>query len=218
MASILLGNSDTNTNYSHMESGLQDVLAGFLQQDMWVQREEFTWFTPESVINSQGEGGIALEVAGSAYPAPDPFSPSSSDVTMVDSSTSENSSPAADSFIPKCKFCQWEPDTSVKRSLKRLAAAVEKHITRNHRSKNSECPICYQVFKNRPDNVKPHVARKHPEKLASLYPTRAVPDHPQSDKTSTLAVRTGPKRRASMPQSASQAPLTRGKQLRFKRG
>lgn len=216
MASFLLGNSDTSTNYSQVERELQDEVRSFL--DQWTQQEEFSWETPESVINSQGAGGFALEVAGSAYPAPDSFSPSSSDVTMADSPpTSEDSPPAAVSLIPKCKFCQWEPDTSVKRSLKKLAAAVEKHITRNHRSKDSQCPICYQVFKNRPDNVKPHVARKHPERLASLYPTRAVPEGPQGEKTSAL-VRTGTRRRASMPQSASLASPTRGKRLPFKRG
>lgn len=144
-------------------------------------------FMAESAINSLEDQGSALELAV--------------DVNMVDSPpSSEDSPPAAGSSIPKCKFCQWEPDTSVKRSLKRLAAAVEKHITRNHRSKNSQCPICYQVFKNRPDNVKPHVIRKHPEKLPSLYPTKAVLDAPPNEKPSTLATTT-PKRRAS--QSAS---------------
>lgn len=171
---------------------------------------------PEPAINAVGEQGTVLEVAGSTYPVQDLFSPVSSDVTMVDSpTTSEASPPAVGSPTPKCKICKWVPDTSVKRSLKKLAAAVEKHITRNHKSRNSQCPICYQVFKNRPDNVKPHVARKHADMLASLYPTKAVLDAPQHEKP-IMPARTTLKRRAS--HSASQASPARGKQVRFQRG
>lgn len=218
MAAFLPGNGDTKINYSDVENECQGALTSFLQ-NQWIQVEGFSSFMPDSVINSPGSNGIALEVAGSTYPAPDPFSPSSSEATMVDSPpTSEDSSspPAAadGSAVPKCNICQWKPDTTVKRSFKRLAAAVEKHITRNHRSKDSQCPICYQLFKNRPDNVRPHVVRKHPEMLASLYPTRAVPDggRPQTGE------KPGPKRRASMPQSASHASPARGRHLRFKKG
>lgn len=218
MTFLLTGTGDTEMKYSDVQPEFLGEYTSFLQ-NQWNQRQEFSSFAPESLINSPAENGIALEVAGSTYPAPDSFSPVSSDVAMGDTPPMGGDSPAAasDMSIPKCTICKWEPDTSVRRSLKRLAAAVEKHITRNHRSRDSQCPICYQVFKNRPDNVKPHVARKHPEKLASLYPTKAVLDGPQDEKPATPA-RAGPKRRASMPQSASVASTARGRHMRFKRG
>ncbi|KAG6358855.1 hypothetical protein INS49_012374 [Diaporthe citri] len=213
MRSLFSAGSDTNMDYDYVQKECQGELTSFLQ-NQWSQREAFSSFMPESAISSLGEHGIALEVAGSAYPAHDSFSPVSSDVTMAHSPpTSEDSPPAADNSIPECKICRWKPDTSVKRSLKRLAAAVEKHITRNHRSKDSQCPICYQVFKNRPDNVKPHVARKHADMLASLYQTKAVLDGPPHEKPGTLAKTTSPKRKAS--QSASPGL---GKHVRFQRG
>lgn len=219
MALLLTGTGDTNINYSDVQPEFQGEYANFLQ-NQWIQREGFSSFTPESLINSPAENGIALEVAGSTYPAHDSFSPVSSDVTMGDTPPTGEDSPSAasDISIPKCTICEWKPDTSVRRSVKRLVAAVEKHITRNHRSRNSQCPICYQVFKNRPDNVKPHVVRKHPEMLASLYPTKAVLDGPQNEKPATPARAAGPRRRASMPQSASVASPSRGKHMRFKRG
>lgn len=173
---------------------------------------------PESAVSSLEEHGIALEVADNTYPVPGSFSPVSSDVTMAESpTTSEDSPPAAGMPVPKCKICQWEPDTSVRRSLKRLAAAVEKHFNRNHNSRDSQCPICYQVFKNRPDNVKPHVVRKHPDKVASLYPTKAVldgqPPHHEKQPSTTPATRKITKRRAESPASPA-----RGKRMRFRSG
>lgn len=204
--------SDTKIKYDDVQEECQGEITCFLQ-DNWSQRGVFSSFMAELAINSLGEHGSALE-AGSTYPAHDSFSPVSSDVAVDDSPPkSVDSPPAAGSLIPKCEICQWEPDKSVKRSLKKLAAAVEKHITRNHRSRDFECPICYQVFKNRPDNVKPHVTRKHPEMLASLYPTKAVMDGPPHDEKPSTLARTTPKRKAS--QSAS--PGGR-KHLRFQRG
>lgn len=52
------------------------------------------------------------------------------------------------------------------RSIKQRQTAVERHMKRNH---SHHCPICLQSFKNCPDNVKPHVARKHPQLLSTLY-------------------------------------------------
>lgn len=80
----------------------------------------------------------------------------------------------ADSLVPTCEICQWEPDIRNKRSLDKQQKAVEKHIKRNHRSKDFRCPICNQNFKNRADNVKSHVQRKHPEKFQSLYPSHGT--------------------------------------------
>lgn len=78
--------------------------------------------------------------------------------------------------IPECPTCQWRPDRTVLRSIKKEKLAVERHIKRNHKAQNYSCPICPQTFRNRPDNVKPHVARKHPESYHSLYPKKAAHD------------------------------------------
>lgn len=74
------------------------------------------------------------------------------------------------SAIPRCEVCMWMPNTTVPRSLKKLELAVQQHVKRNHQSRDYSCPICSQSFRNRPDNVKAHVFRKHPEAIASLYP------------------------------------------------
>ncbi|KAK7698182.1 hypothetical protein SLS64_012752 [Diaporthe eres] len=202
----------THINYSDVEKQFRGEFTGF-PQDQWSQQDDLSSFMPDLPSNSPQEYCAGLEITSDANLAHDPSSPASTDATMVDTpTTSAGSSPStSDSPVLECGICHWRPDTSVKRSLKKLTAAVEKHITRNHRSKNSQCPICYQVFKNRPDNVKPHVTRKHPERLASLYPTKAVPDDSQNENPSTPA-RTTPKKRAS--QSAS--PPGR-KHMRFQR-
>ncbi|POS80547.1 hypothetical protein DHEL01_v201048 [Diaporthe helianthi] len=81
--------------------------------------------------------------------------------------------PPGSTISPKCPECGWSPDPKAgRRSLAKLMQAVEKHFKRNHRSKNHRCPACSQVFRNRPDNVKPHVRRSHPEVFRSVYPQR----------------------------------------------
>lgn len=73
--------------------------------------------------------------------------------------------------LPKCVVCTWKPDRPhvfSGRIVNQLKATVEKHVKRTH---SYRCPICHQNFINRPDNVKPHVARKHPVWLSFLYPT-----------------------------------------------
>lgn len=74
----------------------------------------------------------------------------------------------------QCSICQWAPDTKVRRSQRKLKMAMEKHMKRNHQSRGYSCPICNQGFRNRPDNVKQHIRRKHPESFDSLYPKETV--------------------------------------------
>ncbi|KAJ0116788.1 hypothetical protein J7T55_009939 [Diaporthe amygdali] len=62
--------------------------------------------------------------------------------------------------------------------------AIQTHVKRNHECEDYHCPISNKAFKNRPDNVEPHVARKHPEFLTSLYPRGA--ESPDLDE-STMA-------------------------------
>lgn len=79
-------------------------------------------------------------------------------------------------LVPKCLECGWRPDTkNSKRSLDKLRQAVEKHLKRNHQNREYKCPVCPHSFKNRPDNVKSHIMRKHPERFNQLYPGQDLP-------------------------------------------
>lgn len=114
--------------------------------------------------------------------SPNSFSEiSMAEVSMAsDASVSPISSPsptptAADQLSnsqpsPKCRVCGWSPDANAgHRSFAKLRAAVEKHFKRNHQGQDHPCPACPQYFRNRPDNVKPHIRRKHPELFKRLY-------------------------------------------------
>ncbi|KAG8168724.1 hypothetical protein KVR01_001473 [Diaporthe batatas] len=97
---------------------------------------------------------------------PSPSSPNSTTTIDGQSSPSSPSSPSPHS----CPKCKWSPDTTGgNRSPSKLRQAVEKHFKRNHMSQDHLCPACPQSFRNRPDNVKPHVKRKHPEVFMKLY-------------------------------------------------
>lgn len=73
---------------------------------------------------------------------------------------------SSDSSMLQCPKCQWTPDCV---TGFRARAAVDKHCKRNHLVQANPCPVCPQNFRNRPDNVKPHVERKHPEVFERLY-------------------------------------------------
>lgn len=80
-----------------------------------------------------------------------------------------------DQVLPECDLCGWTPDRSTARSLKKLRLAVDKHLKRNHATRDYRCPVCGQTFRNRLDNVKPHVKRKHPQIFSQLYPQEELP-------------------------------------------
>ncbi|KAL1853897.1 hypothetical protein Daus18300_011639 [Diaporthe australafricana] len=84
---------------------------------------------------------------------------------------------------PECQYCQWKPEPDF-RSMKKLKQAVQKHIKRNHESQDYHCPVCSQAFKNRPENVKPHVFRKHRLVFDSIYPKTVDVGH-QNEKNQT---------------------------------
>lgn len=91
---------------------------------------------------------------------PSPTSPMST--TPIDGKSSSSSL--------SCPECNWSPDTTERnRSPSKLQLAVAKHFKRNHQGQNHPCPACPQSFRNRPDNVKPHVKRKHPEVFKKIY-------------------------------------------------
>lgn len=218
MESFFHVGSDTSMNYADVEREYQGELTSFLHNQRG-ELEAFSSFTPESAINPPGDHGITLEVAGSAYPVQDSFLPTPSDAITADSPrTSEESSPVTNSLVPKCEICQWKPDTSVKKSLKKLAAAVEKHVKRNHQSRDYQCSICHQSFRNRPDNVKPHIARKHPEMLEKLYPKTAQQDSGAQYEMERPSASPAARRRISMPLLSSQASPGRGNHVSFQRG
>lgn len=91
----------------------------------------------------------------------------------------DNSSlpPARDErALPQCAVCGWKPYMgSPARSLAKLRQAVDKHFKRNHTTRDYRCPVCHQTFRNRLDNVKPHVKRMHPQIFSQLYPQEELP-------------------------------------------
>ncbi|KAL2279981.1 hypothetical protein FJTKL_12957 [Diaporthe vaccinii] len=201
--------SHTHINCSDVEKQFHGGFTGF-PQDQWSQQEDLSSFMSELSSNSPQEYNAALGLASNANLAHAPTSPASTDATRVDTpTTSEGSSPLTrDSPLLECGTCHWRPDMGGKRTDKKLRLAVEKHVKRNHQSRDYQCSVCNQSFRNRPDNVKPHVARKHPGMLEKLYPKTAQQDGgPQGEKA-----------RASMPITGSQRSPSRGKYVRFQRG
>lgn len=127
----------------------------------------------------QCDDSLLTEVAGN-----DGLVTASSSTIPGDTKTSGAFSAGNASSDPiKCRYCAWQPDSRF-RSVRKLKQALEKHIKRNHEARGHFCPVCSQSFRNRPDNVKPHMARKHPELLDSFYPKTTQSIMPTLDKTS----------------------------------
>ncbi|KKY34314.1 hypothetical protein UCDDA912_g05719 [Diaporthe ampelina] len=208
--------SNLNITFSDVEKECQGELTSFYQFQ-WGQQEGSSSFMPCLLVDPAQQAYPGLEVTSSADPAHELYSPASTDVVMIDTpTTSEGSSPTtSDSPLLECEICHWRPDMGGKRPSNKLRLAVEKHVKRNHYSRDYRCRVCNQSFRNRPDNVKPHVRRKHPSKLAELYPeTTAQQDGPQPcDKARALA-KPAARRRASMPTPTSQASPARVKSVR----
>lgn len=130
---------------------------------------EFSKFDPINDFSSSSSSiyeGICHELPGSGYPFW--FGPESLDVYSDCLSTTEQD-PTNLLEVPRCRICQWTPDRSYRRPIRKLQAAVVKHIKHNRPKRTYGCPVCWQVF-HRADKIKPHVTRKHPEMLKSLYP------------------------------------------------
>ncbi|KAK2615401.1 hypothetical protein N8I77_002160 [Diaporthe amygdali] len=218
MEPSFIGQGIIGDGYGVIGEGVEGEIAKNFQAS-YSQRGEFSQFMPEpsltTPIDALYNGCIVLEAPGSAGPASAPSSPIPSDTTMEDSSQTSESpvSPTSDSLRQlKCNMCNWRPEMSAKRSVQRMKQAVQKHIKRNHESQDYHCPICSQPFRNRPDNVKPHVARKHPEKLASLYPKTVQDGYQFEKKLAAGRSKAVTSRRASVPvyiSDASDASPTR---------
>jgi hypothetical protein len=201
-----MDSSDNNshTNYGDIECEFQNQNTMTLQE--WAQQGYLVTDLPTDVPQELDSGA---EMLFGAEPARVHSPSTSTDACM----------PRADPLMPsdgnpppttgdnlaavKCQECLWVPDLMGNRSMKKLRQAVEKHFKRNHRSRVYQCPVCSQSFKNRPDNVKPHVLRKHPDRVAALYPRAAAPgqDDPQADKSGVTAPKpsTGRNGRVSRP-------------------
>ena len=174
----------SNTNINH-----DDVGNFFQEQGQWVHQESHM-FVAELPVDLSQERYPILELASGADISPDLLSPTSTDISRADTlvGSEGNLSPTTtDSQSFKCRECPWVPDMKGNRSLMKLKQAVEKHFKRNHRSKDYHCPVCNQSFRNRPDNVKPHVVRKHPDMLAKLYPPKAMAQDGFQDDKATKA-------------------------------
>lgn len=178
---------DSNGFQAQLQAELQGQFQGDFQKllhDYWSQRGEFSQYSP---MDSPKDDGFFMEVAGSDAPtSPGPSS----------STTSEAPLSPAHSSTPECKQCEWKPEAGV-RSMKRMKQAVQKHIKRNHESRDYKCPVCDQPFKNRPDNVKPHVFRKHRLLFDSIYPKTVQDGYRDEKKDKTTGA--VPNRRASVP-------------------
>lgn len=210
-------NSHTNINFNNVEQGFHGEFTN-LPQDQWIQPEEIL-IMPELPGNSPQEYGSIMELASNADLAHDLSSPVSTDATMVDTpATSEGSSPLTSaSSLLECQECHWKPDMKANRPFKKLRLAVEKHVKRNHKSRNYQCPFCDQIIQKRPDNVKQHVVKKHPEQADELYPKTAVQQsggYAQGEKVRAPALGKVSTRRLQ----TSLASPTRAKHPRFSRG
>lgn len=176
---------DEANNYSASEREMESEVCYYLRQALEVisNSSNFNLIDgPSSGSSSWMSPSCAAELSGLTFPELGP-----NDLTMCDSPKPSETSITYSKIIGnepnnrplwlECKECQWRPDRPTAfpgRTIKRWTAIMEKHIRRIHSFTPSyNCPICYQNFKNRPDNVKPHVRRKHPLMLSSLYPTTA---------------------------------------------
>lgn len=225
--------SHTTINYGDVEKEFPGDFPS-LSQDQWAQQEDLSSLMYELSDNSPQEYDSIMELATNASLADDVSSQASTDITMIDTpttvdtpATSVGPSPTTSdsSSLLECQECKWKPDMKVNRPFKKLRLAVEKHVKRNHQSRDYQCPLCDQVIKKRPDNVKQHVFKKHPEEFDELYPKVAAGaqqsggGHTHGDKARAPALgKPAARRRASMPLPATQASPTRAKHLRFSRG
>lgn len=156
--------SGTNVDFAGMKE-LQGKVINCIEE--WTQHQSLFFDLPRSLPQDHY---VNMEITAAAYPALDLVSPTYTDLSMSDTLVaSEGISPTTNSQTPKCPDCEWAPDMGGNRSFMKLKQAVEKHLKRNHRSENYKCPFCSQSFKNRPDNVKPHIRRKHPEEFSKRY-------------------------------------------------
>lgn len=211
--------SHAHINYSDVEKQFRGEFTGF-PQDQWSQQDDLSSFMSDIPSNSPQEYCAALQLTSDANLAHDPSSPASTDATMVDTpTTSAGSSPStSDSPLLECEICHWRPDMGGKRTDKKLRLAVEKHVKRNHQSRDYQCIVCNQSFRNRPDNVKPHVARKHPGMLEKLYPKTAQQSGGHQYEKARASAKPAAKRRMSLPLLSSQASSARGRPARLQRG
>lgn len=197
----------------HMQAELMS-----LHQFQWGQQEGSSSFVPELPVDPFQQAYPVLELASSPDLAHELSSPPSTDVDMTDTPpTSDNSSPTAvDGSELQCEICQWEPDKRGKRSFDKLRLAVDKHRKRNHLSRDYHCKVCNRSFKNRQDNVKPHVRRAHPNEFPGIYPdTPAQQDGPQSGDKAKATAKPASRRRESVPTPKSKAFPGRGRQVRL---
>lgn len=160
-------------------SGVEDEYLGdstSLPQGQWVHQEELPLLKPELQGDSPPQYYTALQSAANAVPSHELPTPASDFAMTGTTPSSDGASPdSGDSALPQCPWpqCGWTPVRG-KRSAKKLRMAVDKHYKRNHQSRDHYCKICFQCFKNRLDNVKPHVHRKHRDRYAELYPNEAA--------------------------------------------
>lgn len=157
--------NDANVDFTNMEE-LQGIVTNGLEE--WTQHQSLFLDLPREIPQ---ENYVNMGIAAAADPASDMVSPTSIDIPMTDALLAgEHTSHPTNSQVLQCKFCQWEPDRMGNRTELELRQAVKKHENRNHyRPKYYQCQFCEQSFKNRPDNVKPHIERKHPEEFAMMY-------------------------------------------------
>lgn len=177
--------SDTNVDFVGMKE-LQGKVINCIEE--WTQHQSLFFDLPRELPQQHY---INMHITAAPNPTHDFISPTYTDLSMSDTLMgSEGTSPTTNSQAPKCPDCEWGPDMTGNRSLLKLRQAVEKHLKRNHRSENHQCPFCSQSFKNRPDNVKPHIRRKHPEEFSKLY-QNSTHDGSKCDKVPRRRLRRG---------------------------
>lgn len=134
----------------------------------------FPWIQREDPPTTEGAGNDGLVTASSSTIPGDTKTSGALSAGIASSGTEDPI---------KCQYCAWQP-VRWGRSVQKLRLAVEKHIKRNHEARDDFCPVCLQGFRNRPDNMKPHIARKHPDVFDSFYPKTTQSTLPTLDKMS----------------------------------
>lgn len=84
--------------------------------------------------------------------------------------TNEIPRPGPNSQTPCCIECGWYPADTGKRTPQKMRQAVQKHYKRNHQSQVYNCEFCPTKIRNRRDNMKDHVRKKHPVEFLRKYP------------------------------------------------
>lgn len=131
----------------------------------------FSRFAP---TNDSGSSNVRLEAPGDHD--------QNSSIAPTDLSKRSDTRQTGPVDVLQCEICLWRPATSNLRSVKKLRAAMKKHVRRNHFDKG---PAGRQNSKIT-EILTPIVMRRHPGQFSILYPM-AMPVLQQNEEQTTTS-------------------------------